>query len=270
MTEILDKLSVARYISTIDLNKAYHQIPLSEESKPKTAFIIPGRGLYQYRRMLFGLTGAPGTFQRLVDQVITSDMRPYVFAYLDDVIVVTENFQDHLYWLEKTINRLTEARLTLSPDNCHFCRSEFKYLGFKINQDGLVVDDDKVRPILDYPPPRNLRQLRRFITKKDQPYHWGDEQEGAFAALKNALISSPVLAYSNFELPFCVQTDASESGLGVVVTQTQDGQERVIVYASRVLSEDERNYYSTTESSAWPSYGRSESFGTIWKGTTSK
>ena len=163
ITEILDKLSVARYISTIDLNKAYHQIPLSEESNPKTAFIIPGRGLYQYRRMTFGLTGAPGTFQRLMDQVITSDMRPYVFAYLDVAIVFTENFQDHLYWLEKTINWLTEAGLMLSPDKCHFCRSEVKYLGFKINQDGLVVDDDKVRPILDYPRPRNLRQLRRFI-----------------------------------------------------------------------------------------------------------
>ena len=132
-----------------------------------------------------------------------------------------------------------------------------------------MVDDDKVRPILEYPRPRNLRQLRRFIgatswyrrfikdyaklykpltrlTKKDQPYHWGDEQKGVFVDLKNALISSPVLAYPNFELPFCVQTDASESGLGVVVTQSQDGQERVIAYASRVLSEAERNY-STTE-----------------------
>ena len=126
MTEILDKLSVARYISTIDLNKAYHQIPLSKESKPKTAFIIPGRGLYQYRRMPFGLTGAPGIFQRLMDQVITSDMRPYFFAYLDDVIVVTENLQDHPHWLEKTINRLTKAGLTLSPDKCHFCRPEVK------------------------------------------------------------------------------------------------------------------------------------------------
>ena len=80
ITEILDKLSVALYISTIDLNKAYYQIPHSEESTPKTAFIIPGRGLYQYRRMPFSLTGAPGTFQRLMDQLITSDMRPYVFA----------------------------------------------------------------------------------------------------------------------------------------------------------------------------------------------
>ena len=174
-------------------------------------------------------------------------MRPYVFAYLDDVIV----------------------GLTLSPDKCHFCRSEVKYLVFKINQDGLVVDDDKVRPLLEYPRPRNLRQLWRFVgatscyrrfikdyskmceplsrlTKKDQPYHWRDEQEEAFVAIKIALISSPVLAYPNFELPFCVQTDASESRLGVVVTQIQDGQERVIAYASRVLSEAERNY-STTE-----------------------
>ena len=163
MTEILDKLSVVPYILTIDLNKAYSQIPLSEESKSKTAFIISGKGLYQYRRMPFGLTGAPEIFQRLMDEVITSDIRPYVFACLNDVIFVTENFQDHLHWLEKTTNRLTEAGLILSPDKCHFCRSKVKYFGFKINQDGLVVDDEKVRPILEYPRPRNLRNSRRFI-----------------------------------------------------------------------------------------------------------
>ena len=87
----------------------------------------------------------------------------FVFAYLDDVIVATEIVQDHLYWLEKTINRLMEARLTLSPDKCLFCRLEVKYLGFKINQDDLVVDDNKMRAILEYPCQRNLRQLRRFI-----------------------------------------------------------------------------------------------------------
>ena len=75
MAEILDKLSIARYISTINLNKAYHQIPLSEESKLNFAFIIPGRSLYQYERMPFGLTGAPGTFQRLIDQVIIGHPR---------------------------------------------------------------------------------------------------------------------------------------------------------------------------------------------------
>ena len=83
-----------------------------------------------------------------MDKVITSEMRPYVFAYLNDVIVVMEDFKDHLYWLEKTINRLTEAGLTLCPDKCHFCRSEVKYLGFKINQDGLMVDDDKAKPMV--------------------------------------------------------------------------------------------------------------------------
>ena len=115
-----------------------------------------------------------------------------------------------------------EAGLTLSPDKHHFCRSEFTYLGFKINQDGLVVDADKVRPIFEYPRPRNLRQLQRFIratswyrrfitdyakmcepltrlTKKDQPYYWSEAQKGAFVALKNALISLTVLAYPNFK-----------------------------------------------------------------------
>ena len=160
MTEILNKLSVARCISTIDLIPL---IPLSEECKPKNAFIILGKGLYQHRRMLIGLTGALGTFLRLMNQIITSEMRPHIFACLEDVIVVEENSKDHLYWLEKTINGLTEVRVTLSIDKCHFCRSEIKYLGFKINQGGLVVDNDKVQPILEYARPRIFWQLRRFI-----------------------------------------------------------------------------------------------------------
>ena len=163
MTDILDKLNSARYISTLDLNKAYHQIPLSEESKEKTAFIIPGKGLYQYKRMLFGLTGAPATFQRFMDKVITHEMKPHVFAYLDDIIIVSKTFEEHLYWLDKTIKRLCEAGLTLNPDKCDFCKLRVQYLGFVVNQHGLDVDEDKVKPIFEYPRPVRIKQLRRFI-----------------------------------------------------------------------------------------------------------
>ena len=199
MLEILERLNSAKYISKLDLNKAYQQIPLSEDSKPKTAFTIPGKGLYQYTRMPFGLTGAPATFQRLMDKVITSEMKPHVFAYLDDVIVVSTTFEDHLFWLEKTINRLLEAGLTLSPDKCKFCQSEVKYLGFRVNWEGLLVDDEKVKPILEYPRPKTVKQLRRFIgatswyrkfiknyarvcepltrlTKKNLKFTWKEEQ----------------------------------------------------------------------------------------------
>ena len=138
-----------------------------------------------------------------------------------------------------------------------------------MNKDGLLVDDDKIKPILDYPRPKNLKQLRGFIgatswyrkiikdyaklsepltslTRKGVSFSWKDRQEEAFQILRTASTTAPILAYPNFRLPFVVQTDASQSGLGAVITQVQNGQERVIAYASRVLSGAERNY-STTE-----------------------
>ena len=152
-----------------------------------------------------------------------------------------------------------EAGLTLNPSKCNFCLSEVKYLGFKVNKDGLLVDDDKIKPILEYPRPKNLKQLRRFIgatswyrkfikdyvqisepltrlTRKGVSFSWKDQQEEAFQTLRTALTTAPILAYPDFKLPFVIQTDASQTGLGAVVTQTQNGQERVIAYASRVLS----------------------------------
>lgn len=96
LAAILDRLKSARYISTLDLNKTYHKIPTSENSRPITALTIPSKGLYQYKRMPFGLTGAPGTFQRLIDKVISLDMRPHVFAYHVDVIVVSETFKEQI------------------------------------------------------------------------------------------------------------------------------------------------------------------------------
>ena len=185
-----------------------------------------------------------------MDKVITAEMRPHVFAYLDDVIIVSDTFDDHLRLLEITINRLNKAILTLSPSKCKFCQSEVKYLGFKVNKDGLIIDDDKVRPILDYPRPKNIKHVRRFVgatswyrrfvqdyakicepltrlTKKSLNFNWGDEQEKAFQTLRSALTSSPILAYPDFNIPFCGQTDASDYGLRVVVTQVQDEKEGV-------------------------------------------
>ena len=97
--EILDTLRSAKFISKIDLKSAYLQIPLEENSKSITAFTVPGKGMYQFRRMPFGLTNAPATFQRLMDKVITPDLKPNVFCYLDDIIIVTQNFDDHLKYL---------------------------------------------------------------------------------------------------------------------------------------------------------------------------
>ena len=163
MNEILDTLRSAKFISKIDLKSAYLQIPLEENSKPITAFTVPGKGMYQFKRMPFSLTNAPATFQRLMDKVITPDLKPNVCCYLEDIIIVTQNFDDHLKYLSLVLDKINEANITIGLDKCEFGFSEIKYLGFKVNERGLQIDDDKIHPILELLTPKNIKQLQRLI-----------------------------------------------------------------------------------------------------------
>ena len=269
MNGILDKLRSAKYISKIDLLKGFHQIPLENGSREKTAFTVPGRGLFQFKRMPFGLTNAPATFQRLLDKIIGPEMEPHAFAYLDDIIIVTKTFDEHLQWLSKVLNKIKVAGLEINRKKCEFCCSQVHYLGFLVNENGLQTDPDKIDPILKYPVPRNIKDLRRFLglaswyrrfipnyatlatpltklLKKTQSWIWHAEQQSAYEEIKLCLSDAPVLACPDFEIPFVLQTDASNTGLGAVLTQTVRDEEHVISYASRTLSEAEIKY-STTE-----------------------
>ena len=163
MSDILKQLKASKYISTIDLSSAFNQIPLDEACQEYTAFTVPGSGLFQFVRMPFGLSNAPATFQRLIDRVISPELRPRAFCYLEDIIVVTETFEEHLKWLEAVLDKITQANLTVNPEKCEFCRAEEKYLGYVVNREGLSVNPEKTEPILSYPAPKNIRQLRRFI-----------------------------------------------------------------------------------------------------------
>ena len=160
MAEILDALRTAKYISKIDLRSAYHQIPLEEESRKITAFTVPGKGMFQFKRMPIGLTNAPATFQLLIDKIITPDLKPNVFYYLDDIIIVTKNFEDDLKTLEIVLEKINQAILTINLEKCEFGCSEVKYLGFVVNEKGLLMDEDKIKPILEFPTPKNVKQLQ--------------------------------------------------------------------------------------------------------------
>ena len=160
---LLGRLRDAKLITTLDLNKAFHQIKLTESSKEITGFTIQNKGLFHFKRLPFGLCNAPSSFQRLIDKVIGPDMAPHVYAYLDDIIIISDDFQSHLYWLKRVLDKLKEAGLTINADKSHFCTTEVKYLGFLINEDGLKTDPDKIAPIKEYPAPRTLKQVRRLI-----------------------------------------------------------------------------------------------------------
>ena len=206
MDSILDKLRGARYLSKIDLKVAYLQIPMARESKKYTAFAVPGSRLWQFIRMPFGLTNAPMTFHRLIDSFLGPKLEPYVFGYLDDIVVATETFEEHLKWVEIVLNKLVDARLKVNREKCEFCCSSVKYLGFLLDQNGLRPDPDRVTALLNYPTPRNLCQLRGFLgivnwyegfithcaelkvpllklLRKKQRWPWEDEQREAFQEL---------------------------------------------------------------------------------------
>lgn len=268
INSILEKLRSANFITTLDLANGYWQVPLAEESKPLTAFSIQGLGLYQFTVMPFGLHSAPATFQRLLDQIIGPELEPRAFAYLDDLILVSQTFEEHLELLKDVFQRLRTASLKLNIEKCKFCQTELKYLGHMINSEGIGTDPDKVRAIVEYPRPTTVTRLRSFLglaswyrrfidkfskivapltglLKKGVKWNWSEKQEKAFCELKNRLVSAPILSCPDFSQTFKLQVDASDEGLGASLTQKRNNAEVVIAYASRLLSNAERKYTVT-------------------------
>ncbi|CAB0034358.1 unnamed protein product [Trichogramma brassicae] len=166
MDSILRKLRTARYITTLDLSQAYHQVRIKEEHRHLTAFAVPGRGLYEWVRMAFGLAGAPATFQSLMDSIIGPDLEPYAFAYLDDIIIATSTFEQHKEVLADVLTRLTQAGLTINREKSHFCRQEVKYLGVLVDRDGYRPDPEKIEPIVKFPTPKTLKQFPAKLAPK--------------------------------------------------------------------------------------------------------
>ena len=177
--------------------------------------------------MPYGLSQAGATFDRLIDKVIGPELEPFAFSYLDDIIIVTEAYEGHLKCLEHVLQRIKEAGLTINREKNVFGKTEVNYLGMLVNRDGFRPDPDKIEPVINFPVPKNLKQLRRFmgmaswhrkflkdfatiaepltaLTKKDRQYEWGDVQEEAFEKIKALIASAPVLARPVFDAQFVV------------------------------------------------------------------
>ncbi|XP_073962916.1 uncharacterized protein [Choristoneura fumiferana] len=269
--DLLHSAKSTPYMSTIDLRAGYWQIPVKAEHQDKTAFVTPF-GMYRFLRMPFGLRNAPATFQRMMDRFRISLSHIKLLVYLDDLIVMSSTFNDHLKDLQDVFNKLNGFNLTANRDKCNFCCQKVKYLGHFITPEGLQPDPEKVSAILDTPRPRNLKHLlsfiqmcswyRRFIpnfakvaepltrlTKKNANWEWEEDQISAFAKLRELLVSSPVLAQADHTKPYTIKSDASSYALGAVLVQGEGESEHPIEYASRLLTKPERNY-STTEREA--------------------
>lgn len=274
LDDALAGLYGSRFFTTLDLFAGYHQIMVKSEHQKKTAFICEF-GLYEYIRLPFGLTNGPATFQRHLNHVLRSVLYKFVLCYLDDLIIFSRTFSEHLEHLSVVAHLIYEAGLRFHPKKCFFAKELIEYLGHIISSMGILPDPRKLRAIIDFPAPMTVKQTQAFLgmvnfyrkhvhkiseiahpltqlTRKSVPWTWGEVEETAFQSLKNCLTNPPILGYPDWSRSFHIYTDASDTGLGSILCQFQDPHgtgedvEVTIAYNSKHLSDRERRY-STVE-----------------------
>jgi transposase InsO family protein/predicted aspartyl protease len=276
MDQCLDALGGDNYwFSVCDMRSGYYQVAMAEGDRDKTAF-ISHRGLHRYKVMPMGLVNAPSTFQRLMDLVMSGLLFEICLVYLDDIVIFSRTLDEHLQRLETILQRLVAAGLKLKPSKCRLLQKKVVFLGHVISSEGIATDPAKTEEIARWPVPACARDVRGFLglcgyyrrfidhyaekaapltslLKKNIKFRWTEECQVAFEKLKDALMSPPVLAMpreppdepNGMEGVYILDTDASDLSVGCVLSQMQDGQEKVIAYAARVLQPAQKNYCIT-------------------------
>ena len=268
----LGVLGGAKFFHTLDMNSGYWQVAVDERDQEKTAFRCR-KGLFHYLTLPFGLTNAPATFERIMECVLRGLQWVTCLCFLDDVIIMAGSFRQAITRLRDVLNRFREANLKLKPKKCKLMQTETLFLGFMVSEEGIRVNPELVKDILEWPTPRGVKDVQSFLgttgyfrkwianyaglasplyelTKKKAAWKWEESQEDAFNALKNCLVNPPVLAYPIPGGRFILDCDASSIAVGCVLLQEQpdaDGKiiERVIGYSSFHLDRAQRRYCAT-------------------------
>lgn len=261
--ELFASLAGGKTFSKLDLQHAYQQLVLDDSSKPYTT-INTHRGLFQYKRLPFGISSAPGIFQRTMDSLLQG--LPQVAVYMDDILITGETEHQHMQNLDTVLQRLETAGLRLKKSKCIFMASEVEYLGHKINSDGLHPTADKIKAIQEAPKPESVTELKSFLgllsyyskflpnmsttlaplyslLQKGNRWVWGRKQQEAFEAAKALLQSNTLLVHYDPKKELVLACDASPYGVGAVLSHRMaDGTEKPIGFVSRTLAPAERNY----------------------------
>ena len=261
--DLTASLAGQRIFSKIDLVRAYNQVPVAEADIPKTAVATPF-GLFEFLRMPFGLRNAAQTFQRFMDQVCRG--LESVYVYLDDILVASENSEQHLLHLRKLFERLAQHGVTINPEKCCFGCAEVSFLGHQLSAEGITPLTDKVQAIMDYPEPTSFKQLRRFdglvnfyrrfipncaqlmqpltdiLRGKPKKFSFSDAARHAFASLKQAISNIAFIKYYEPQVPLSLTTDASDVAVGAVLQQFTQREWRPLAFFSKRLMPAESRY----------------------------
>nr|XP_054761448.1 uncharacterized protein LOC129267850 [Lytechinus pictus] len=267
LEDCIDRVGNSAYITKIDLLKGYWQVPLTDRAKEISAFVTP-EGLFQCKVMPFGMKNAPATFQRLTNQVIAG--LDNCVVYIDDILVYSDTWNDHLDHLRALFDRLDKANLVVNLMKSEFAKAKVTYLGHVVGQGQVLPREAKIQAILDFPIPTTKKELLRFLgmsgfyrkfvpnystvvspltnlLKAKVKYVWSDECQRSFEKLKAILVNEPVLAAPNFTKPFKVAIDACDVGVGAVLLQEdEEGIEKPVCYFSKKLNRFQKKY-STIE-----------------------
>ena len=275
-SDLLESLAKGRYFTTLDAAFGYWQIGMDQTDIEKTAFITP-EGLYEFLVMPFGLCNAPATYQRFMNALLAGLNWSTCLVYLDDVIIVSATFEEHMRSLREIFERFRKAGILLKVKKCLFGAHVVVWLGFQVSDKGISADPAKIAKLRAFPQPTDKTSLRAFLglagyyrrfvkgysiiagplfdlLKDDTPFVWAASQVAAFKAITDAIAQDAVYPHPRFDLPFLVDSDASDVGLGAVLSQVIEGVERPLIFASRRLQPAER---------PWP-IREKEALGIIW------
>jgi len=261
--DLYANLAGGQKFSKLDLKNAYLQVELDDESKKYTT-INTHRGLFQYNRLPFGISSAPGIFQRVIDNLLQGI--PHTCAILDDILITGENDEEHLHNLDLVLKRLAKAELRLNKQKCIFMSPSVTYVGHIIDKEGLHPVEEKVRAIMEAPSPTNVTELKSYLglfnyygrfmpnlstllaplhklLKEKNPWAWTHDQQEAFDKSKQLLNSSRLLVHYDSNKELLLACDASPYGIGAVLSHIMpDGSEQPISFASRTLAPAEKKY----------------------------
>ena len=263
--DIFRQIGSAKYFTTMDLMSGFWQIAIKPEHKHKTAFITT-RGLYEFIVMPFGLCNAPSTFQRMMDKIILPEYRSFIQTYIDDIILFSKSFDDHLQHMKTLHKLLRKNKLTVKLSKCHFSQTSVKFLGHVLSQGEIKPNPEKIEAIKQWKQPNDVGAIRSFLgvvgwyrkfiphfaevavplvrlTRKNTKFIFNEECIKSFNILRDALMKAPILKQADSNKSYILETDASNVALGAVLLQKDDNDDiHPIAYASKTMNPAQQNY----------------------------